>query len=82
MLANYKSSSLAESVESHLHATNTSSGDVESDWSSFKEAVHTAAQETLGPSVRKHQDWFDENSADIEALRKEKHHLHTLGLDK
>jgi len=32
--------------------------------------------EHLDPSVRKHQDWFDQNNTEIQALRDEKYQVH------
>ena len=44
-------------------------------WISFRNTVYSTALEHLGLSSRKHQDWFDENDADIQALLKEKQRL-------
>ena len=48
---------------------------VEEKWASFRDAVHSAALETLGPATRHHQDWFDENDSKIHTLLEEKHRL-------
>ena len=48
---------------------------VEEKWASFRDAVHSAALEVLGPATRHHQDWFDENDSEIHALLEEKNRL-------
>ncbi|KAL9961519.1 hypothetical protein ACROYT_G030474 [Oculina patagonica] len=48
---------------------------VEEKWASFRDAVHSAALETLGPATRHHQDWFDENDSEIHSLLEEKHRM-------
>ncbi|KAL8596595.1 hypothetical protein ACOMHN_034966 [Nucella lapillus] len=48
---------------------------VEEKWASFRDAVHSAALETLGPSTRHHQGWFDENDSEIHALLEDKRRL-------
>ncbi|XP_047483378.1 uncharacterized protein LOC125035191 [Penaeus chinensis] len=47
----------------------------EEQWTAFREVVYSAALEHLGPATRKHQDWFDENDVEIQALLSEKHQL-------
>ena len=39
-------------------------------------SVLNTATEILGPSTRKHKDWFDQNCDEIKQLQDEKHHLH------
>ena len=48
---------------------------IEEQWSALRDAVYSAASEHLGPSTRKHQDWFDENEKEIQSLLDEKHQL-------
>jgi len=38
--------------------------------------VYTAASDVVGPTVRKHQDWFDENISHVQSLLEERHQLH------
>ena len=38
---------------------------VKADWATLRELVYNTAIENLGPSTRKHKDWFDENYDDI-----------------
>ena len=44
-------------------------------WTSFRDPVHSAALEVLGPATRHHHDWFEESDSDIQALLEEKHRL-------
>ena len=50
------------------------------DWESLKTMVHSATFQLLGPATRNHQDWFDENDAEIQTLLEEKHQLHRAHL--
>ncbi|KAI8744473.1 cytochrome P450 2D20 [Biomphalaria glabrata] len=59
--------SLADAIENCLKFTN-----VDKSWECFKDAIHITALSILGPMERKHQDWFDEKSADIRKLLDEK----------
>ena len=54
------------------------SEDVEASWKSLKDATYTTSLEVLGLSVRKYQNWFDENNSEIQALIGKNHHLHKL----
>ncbi|XP_047499243.1 uncharacterized protein LOC125045801 [Penaeus chinensis] len=40
----------------------------EEQWTAFREVVYSTALEHLGPATRKHQDWFNENDGEIQAL--------------
>ena len=46
--------------------------DVEAEWARLRDIVYAAASDMLGPTIRKHQDWFNNNSC-IQALLEEKH---------
>ena len=48
---------------------------IEDQWASFKDSTYSSALEVLGPLTRNHQDWFDENDAEIQKLLEEKHQL-------
>uniref|UniRef100_A0A8C5LPA2 Endonuclease/exonuclease/phosphatase domain-containing protein n=1 Tax=Leptobrachium leishanense TaxID=445787 RepID=A0A8C5LPA2_9ANUR len=41
-------------------------------WTTFRETVYSTAIEHLGPSTRKHKDWFDENNITIQLLLEQK----------
>ncbi|XP_005102894.1 uncharacterized protein LOC101847595 [Aplysia californica] len=43
--------------------------------SAFRDTVYSTALEHLGPTVRRNQDWFDENNESIEAILNEKYRL-------
>ena len=70
--------SLVEELTSELQDLKLS-GNVEVDWAAFRDTVHTAAFKAIGPSIRKQQDWFDENDDHIRDLQ-EKHRLHRAHL--
>lgn len=46
----------------------TTSTGVENKWRSFKEAVYDVSKEHLGTVTKRHEDWFDENSAELHEL--------------
>ncbi|KAJ8339802.1 hypothetical protein SKAU_G00344350 [Synaphobranchus kaupii] len=46
------------------------------DWPALRQAIHSAASEALGQTRKRHQDWFDCNSAKIQSLLKTKHEAH------
>ncbi len=45
------------------------------DWSSFRDTVHSISYEILGPTEKRHQDWFDDNDVIIQDLLATKHKL-------
>ena len=57
--------SLTNTLEECLDATMLDNQDVESAWAALHETVYNTAMECLGPTIRKHKDWFDENSTEI-----------------
>ena len=40
-----------------------------------RDVLYSTSMENCGPTVRKHQDWFDQNNTKIQALLDEKHRL-------
>lgn len=42
---------------------------VEDIWASFRDSVHNSSLDILGPTERKHQDWFDENDKNIQTKK-------------
>ena len=68
--------SFVDTLEEQLDATSLDGQNVEKDWATLQQIVHETAVEILGPSTRKHKDWFDENDSDIKQLLDEKHRLH------
>ena len=55
-------------------------GETENNWAELRQQVSEAALETLGTMKRHHQDWFDENDDEIEALLKDKYVAHKIWL--
>ena len=55
--------------------------DVETAWASLRDTVHSTALECLGPTTRKHKDWFDENSSEIRNLLEKKHQAYRAHVD-
>ncbi|CAI9736467.1 Hypothetical predicted protein [Octopus vulgaris] len=51
-------------------------GDIESSWKAFRDATHTAPEEVLRLPVPKHQDWFNDNSTDVQQLIDKMHSSH------
>jgi hypothetical protein len=68
--------SLADKLDSKLEAITLGSDDVESDWASLRDVVYSTAADVVGPTTRKHQDWFDENDDRIQELLNVKHRTH------
>ena len=62
-------------LDSKLSCVINSEASVEQQWESFKDAVHSTAQEVLGPGARHYQHLFDENDAKIQELLEKKRHL-------
>ena len=46
------------------------------DWPALSHAIHSAASEALGHSRKRHQDWFDCNSVEIQLLLQSKDQAH------
>ena len=68
---------LEKELEALLPPPNTDlDADVEAEWARLRDAVYAAASAAIGPTTRKHQDWFDENNGQIKALLEEKHKHH------
>lgn len=66
---------LRESLEEKLQGTTHQISNPEDQWQCFKDVTYSTANEHLGSSTRKHQDWFDENDPIITSLLTEKHQL-------
>ena len=44
----------------------------------LRDKIHDTAFQLLGPTNRKHQDWFDENDEQIKEMLPEKNRLHRI----
>ena len=72
---------LIDSLDKQLESIPLENQNVETAWSSLRETVYNTAHECLGPSVKKHKDWFDENCSEISQLLDEKRCAHKALLD-
>nr|VZI46790.1 unnamed protein product [Spirometra erinaceieuropaei] len=54
---------------------------VENRWCQLRDTVQSTALAVLGRARRQHQDWFDDNDADIRNLLAEKNRLHKADVD-
>ncbi|VDM03189.1 unnamed protein product, partial [Schistocephalus solidus] len=68
------SNQMTEKLED-LHAPDDNAT-VETRWCQLRNVIQCTAIEVLGRSRRQHQDWFDDNDADISNLLTEKNGLH------
>ena len=53
---------------------------MEAAWITLRDTVYSTATESLGPSTRRHRDWFDENYAEIMNLIGKKCSAHLVHL--
>ena len=73
---------LVEELENKLQPPSIDpDADVEREWARLRDDIYTTASDVLGPTTRKHQDWFDDNNERIQALLDEKHNLHRAHLN-
>ncbi|VDM03078.1 unnamed protein product [Schistocephalus solidus] len=54
---------------------------METRWCQLRNVIQSTALEVLGRARRQHQDWFDDNDADINNLLAEKNGLHKTYMD-
>ena len=73
--------SFSHTLEQRLQSTLPKGQDVETVWAALRETVYNTAMECLGPSTRKHKDWFDENCTEIKQLLEKKRHVYKSHLD-
>ena len=57
-------------------------GTINNQWETLCEKVYKTSVNNLGHTTRKHQDWFDENYAEILSLLEERHRTHDVSLSK
>ncbi|VDL89786.1 unnamed protein product [Schistocephalus solidus] len=70
---------ITENME-NLHATDNN-GTVEARWCQLRNVIQSTALEVLGRARRQHQDWFDDNDANISNLLAEKNGLQKAYMD-
>ena len=75
------SQKLSEDLDSKLTGVTFNNTDLNENWSALRDVVYQTSLEHLGPTQRKHQDWFDENNGEIQDLLEKKHHLHKTFLN-
>ena len=71
------SHSFADTLGERLNTTVLDDHDVEAAWST----LHKTAFKCLGPSTRKHKDWFDENCTEITQLLEDKRRAYKAHID-
>ena len=67
---------LGDDLNDKLCDIEFSSTNIDENWSLLKDSIYKTSMEHLGPNLRKHQDWFDENNEEIQALLMKKQQLH------
>ena len=75
------SQKLSEDLDSKLTGVTFNNTDLNENWSALRDVVYQTSLEHLGPTQRKHQDWFDENNGEIQDLLEKKHYLHKTFLN-
>ena len=68
-------------LDERLTSTPPKDSDVETYWTSLRELVYSTAMEILGPSAKRHKDWFDDNCNEIRLLLEQKHRAHQASLN-
>ena len=66
------SQQFAEDLDNRLKSHGPITGSTTSKWDQLKTLMKEAATSTIGPKIRSHQDWFDENDEVIGKLLKDK----------
>ena len=51
---------------------------IEEDWVVLRYKIHDTAFQSLGPTTRNNQDWFDENDEEIKEMLAEKNRFHRI----
>ena len=67
---------LVAEISSALESPDPPFTDVEDCWEDIKQKAYDASLKILGPVQRTHQDWFDQNDAEISILLQKKHEMH------
>ena len=61
-----------KNLEDKLEDLTLASSDIDANWCAVSDVLYSTSLEHIGPSVGKHQDWFDQNNTEIQALLPEK----------
>ena len=51
-------------LKDKLEDLNLAFSDIEANWCAVRDIMYSTSMEHLGPSVRKHQDWSDQNNTE------------------
>ncbi|CAI9716503.1 Hypothetical predicted protein [Octopus vulgaris] len=62
-----------DTLEQRLDPIVLQGKDIEEAWVALWVMLYDTAMECLGPSTKKHKDWFDENCVEVKQLLEEKH---------
>ena len=73
--------SFVDTLEARLGSTVMNDHDVEAAWANLREMVCAIAMDCLGPTARKHKDWFDENCTEIQQPLVEKGRVYRAHID-
>ena len=66
---------LSKCLDNRLTESATNVSTLDQRWETFRNVIYSTAHEHLGLPTRRHQDWFDENDPEINALLTEKYQL-------
>uniref|UniRef100_A0A0L8GPW3 Endonuclease/exonuclease/phosphatase domain-containing protein n=1 Tax=Octopus bimaculoides TaxID=37653 RepID=A0A0L8GPW3_OCTBM len=69
-----------DTLEQRLDPIVLQGKDIEEAWTALRVTLYDTAMECLGPSTKKHKDWFDENCTEIKQLLEEKHRVYKAHL--
>lgn len=72
---------LSVTLDERLENIALDNQDVETAWATLSEVVYKSAFECLGPSKKRHKDWFDENCPVINQLLADKQRAHKAVLN-
>ena len=72
---------LQSKLSEKLEGQSLESSDIGAAWQTFSDTVYSVSKEVLGAPTRKHQDWFDDQNAEIQELLDKKHQLHRSHLN-
>ena len=63
-------------AEGFANLENSNTLDMESKWAKLRSTIHQAASKTIGFTQKRHQDWFDNSSTEIQELLETKRKAH------
>ena len=72
--------SFVEALDEQFDAILLDEQNMKAAWITLQDTIYCTAMECLGPSTRRHRDWFDENDAEVMDLIRKKHIAHLAHL--